>query len=116
MLVKKQWSRSSGLPPGYNEQTQRKIPVDRSEAWEERLVVLKKGRVEIYDDWVRVASRVEGDAVLTTRCQLRLRAFRSASVLSESRSSSTSSTCKRRRRYRSVRHELPSGPRLGAGG
>ena len=55
MLVKKQWCRSSGLPPGYNEQTQRKIPVDRSEAWEERLVVLKRGRVEIYDDWVRAA-------------------------------------------------------------
>jgi hypothetical protein len=49
-------SKSSGADrPGYNEQTQRKIPVDRSEAWEERLVVLKRGRVEIYDDWVRAA-------------------------------------------------------------
>lgn len=56
MLVKKQWSRSSDLPSGYNQQTQRKIPVDRSESWEERLVVLKKGRVEIYEDWVRFTS------------------------------------------------------------
>lgn len=56
MLVKKQWSRSSDLPSGYNQQTQRKIPVDRSESWEERLVVLKKGRVEIYEDWARFTS------------------------------------------------------------
>ena len=58
MLVKVQYSRSAGLPSQYDEWAQRRVPADRSEAWEEKLVVLRKGAVEIWEDWVSQSRRV----------------------------------------------------------
>jgi hypothetical protein len=52
ILVKRQYSRASDLPKEYNDFCQRKVPADRSEHWEELLVVLRMGRVEIWEEWV----------------------------------------------------------------
>ena len=50
-----QYSRSAGLPNDYDEWAQRRVPADRSEPWEEKLVVLRRGVVEIWEDWVSKA-------------------------------------------------------------
>lgn len=56
MLVKTQWSRSTNLPTSYDAYAQRKEPANRSESWEEMMVVMRKGTVEIWQDWVSLCS------------------------------------------------------------
>ncbi|CED84565.1 Pleckstrin homology domain [Phaffia rhodozyma] len=51
MLVKVQWSRLSSLPSGYDAYTQRQEPANRSEPWEEMMVVMRRGRIEIWQNW-----------------------------------------------------------------
>ena len=69
MLVKVQYSRQAGLPNDYDEWAQRRVPADRSEPWEEKLVVLRRGVVEIWEDWVSTLSSMVADGRLTLQSE-----------------------------------------------